>query len=55
MSLSRRDVRRLRSAGWEVIETGPGVRVRTALRRLVTGRRPAPSATVVRARQGWSR
>ena len=23
MSVSRREVRRLRSAGWEVVETGP--------------------------------
>ena len=49
MSLSRRDVRRLRSAGWEVVETGPGVLVRHALWRLVTGRRPAPNVTVARA------
>ena len=49
MSLSRRDVQRLRSAGWEVVETGPGIRVRRAMWRLITGRRPAPNVTVVRA------
>jgi hypothetical protein len=49
MSLSRRDVQRLRSAGWEVVETGPGIRVRRALSRLVTGRRSAPNVTMVRA------
>jgi hypothetical protein len=55
VSLSRRDVRRLRAAGWEVIETGPGARVRAALRWLITGRRPVPSVTAVRTPQEWSR
>lgn len=54
MSLSRSDVRRLRSAGWEVVETGPRLR-RRVLWWLVTGRRPAPRVSVVRARQGWPR
>jgi hypothetical protein len=59
MSLSRRDVRRLRSAGWEVIEVGPGATLRRILWRLVTGRRPASTVSVVRATRGrsagWSR
>ena len=55
MSLSRRDVRRLRSAGWEVVEDGPAVRVRRALAWLVTGRTPARKFTVVRAAQRGSR
>ncbi len=54
MSVSRREVRRLRSAGWEVVETGPGVRVRRVLWWLVTGSRPARAVSVIRARQGWS-
>lgn len=54
MSLSRRDVRRLRSAGWEVVENGPSVR-RRMVWWLVSGRRPAPRVSVVRARRGWSR
>ena len=49
MSVSRREVRRLRSAGWEVVQVGSGVRVRRALWWLVTGRRPAPRVNVVRA------
>jgi hypothetical protein len=53
MSVSRREVRRLRSAGWEVVETGPGVYLRRVLWSLVTGRRPAPA--VMRAREGRSR
>jgi hypothetical protein len=48
MSLSRRDVRRL-SAGWEVVEDGPAVRVGRALAWLVTGRTSARKVTVVRA------
>ena len=52
MSLSRRDVQRLRSAGWEVIEDGPGVRVRRVLWRLIRSRRPVPRVSVVRARWG---
>jgi hypothetical protein len=52
MSLSRREVRRLQSAGWEVVQVGPGPRVRRALWWLVTGRRPAPKVTVVRAGRG---
>jgi hypothetical protein len=56
MSLSRRDVRRLRSAGWEVVQVGPGVTARRVLWSLITGRRPARGVSVVRApRQGWSR
>ena len=55
MSVSRREIRRLRSAGWEVVETGPGVHVRRVLWWLLTGRRPAPAVSVVRARPGWSR
>jgi hypothetical protein len=38
MSLSRRDVRQLRSAGWEVIEDGPGARMRRVLSSLVSRR-----------------
>jgi hypothetical protein len=55
MSLSRREVRRLRSAGWEVVEVGPGARVQRLLWRLVSGRRPTPTLSVVRARRAWSR
>lgn len=55
MSLSRRDVRRLRSAGWEVVEDGPAVRVRRALAWLITGCTPARKVTVVRAAQRGSR
>ena len=55
MSVSRREVRRLRSAGREVIETGPGVQLRRVLWWLLTGRRPAAAVSVVRARHGWSR
>lgn len=51
MSLSRRDIQRLRAAGWEVIEDGLGVRVRRALWRLVSGRSPAPTVGVVPARR----
>ena len=51
MSLSRRDVRRLRSAGWEVIEVGPAATVRRVLWWLVTGRRPTSAVSVVRARR----
>ncbi len=49
MSLSRRDVRRLRSAGWEVIDVGPAVRVRRVLWWLVTGHKPTPDVSVVRS------
>jgi hypothetical protein len=52
MSVSRRDARRLRSAGWEVVQVGPWVRVRRGLWWLVTGRTPAPKVTVVRSGRG---
>ena len=52
MSLSRSEVRRLRSAGWEVVETGPGVRIRRALWWLVTGHSAAPKVRVVRTSRG---
>jgi hypothetical protein len=52
MSVSRRELRRLQSAGWEVVPVGPGVRVRRVLWHLVSGRRPAPALTVVPARRG---
>jgi hypothetical protein len=55
MSLSRSDVRRLRSAGWEIVETGPRVRIRRTLWWLATGRRRAPGVRVVRAHRVWLR
>ena len=55
MSVSRSEVRRLRSAGWEVVQVGPGLRVGRVLWWLVTGRKPAPAVSVVRSRRGWSR
>lgn len=39
MSLSRSQVRGLRSAGWTVVEEGPLVKLRRAVLRLVVGRR----------------
>jgi hypothetical protein len=55
MSLSRRDVRRLRSAGWEVVEVGPAVSIRRMLWRLVSGRQSARTVSMVRAAQRWPR
>jgi hypothetical protein len=52
MSVSRRDARRLRSAGWEVVQVGPWVRVGRGLWWLVTGRTPAPTVSVVKAGRG---
>lgn len=49
MSLSRRDVRRLRSAGWEVVEVSPAATVRRVLWWLVTGGRLASAVSVVDA------
>jgi hypothetical protein len=51
MSLSRRELRRLRSAGWEVVEDGPAVRVGRVLRWLATGRTSTPKVTVVRTQR----
>ena len=39
MSLTRRQVRELRSAGWEVVQEGPAVELRKCLRSLVRRRR----------------
>ena len=51
MSVSRRELRRLESAGWEVVEDGPAIRVGRVLRWLATGREPAPKVTVVRTQR----
>jgi hypothetical protein len=45
MSLSRREIRDLRSAGWEVIENGPAVQLSRLLRALF-GRRSAERTAV---------
>lgn len=55
MSVSRREVRRLRSAGWEVLPVTPGAWVRRALWQLITGRKSAPVVAVVPARRRSSR
>ena len=60
MSLSRKRVRALRSAGWTVIEEGPLVELRAGLRSLLRRRRPCrvePAGLVVHmpAPRGWSR
>ena len=53
MSLSRRDVRRLRSAGWDVAQhDGFAKRAGRFLAWLLTGREQKPSVTVVRYPRG---
>jgi hypothetical protein len=44
MSLSRREIRHLRSAGWEVIEDGPAVELRRLLVAVFGRRSPARTA-----------
>jgi hypothetical protein len=52
MSVSRRELRRLRSAGWEVVEDGPVIRVGRMLRWLTTGRTPTRKVTIARTQRG---
>lgn len=54
MSLSRRDVRRLRAAGWDVARhDGFAKRTGRFLAWLLTGHAQKPSVTVVRYPRGW--
>jgi hypothetical protein len=58
MSLTRRQVAELRSAGWEVIETGPAVELRRFLRSLVGRRRSlgrVKASVMDPPPAGWSR
>jgi hypothetical protein len=48
MSVSRRQARRLRSAGWEVVPVRPSVRIGRVLWWLLTGRKPASPVKVQR-------
>ena len=54
MSLSRRDVRRLRAAGFEIARhDGFGKRAGRFLLWLLTGREQRPSVTVVKYPRNW--
>jgi len=54
MSLSRRDVRRLRAAGFEIARhDGFGKRAGRFLLWLLTGREQRPSVTVVKYPRDW--
>ena len=52
MSLSRSQVRELRSAGWTVIEEGPLVELRRVLRSLSRRRRPVERFVHLPVRRG---